>query len=130
MGMLDRWEMVMKALGQPTRLKIIMLLASREQCVCELERIIGISQPAISQHMRVLKAAGLVKERRDGQWTYYRLDQENLGETLQLFSTALKDPRDVVKGMEPEWQRLDELERDPLVPCRPCGAREGACQRN
>ncbi len=126
--MLEHWERVMKALGQSTRLKILMLLASREQCVCELERIIDVSQPAISQHMRVLKAAGLVKERRDGQWIYYRLDKENMGGTLQSFLAAFDDPRGAVKDMETEWQRLDDLERDPLVPCRPCD-REGDCRQ-
>ncbi len=126
--MLDHWEMLMKALGQSTRLKIIMLLASREQCVCELERIIDVSQPAISQHMRVLKAAGLVKERRDGQWIYYRLDKGYMGETLRSFLGALDDPRSAVKDMENEWQRLDELDRDPLVPCRPCNQGDGRCE--
>lgn len=118
--MLEPWERVMRALGQSTRLKILMLLANREQCVCELERVIEISQPAISQHMRVLKAAGLVKERRDGQWNYYRLDRETLDATLHSFLCALDSPRHAVKSMEAEWQRLDELDSDPLVPCRPC----------
>jgi ArsR family transcriptional regulator len=58
----------LKALGDPTRLKIVALLQSRDCCVCELVPVFQISQPAISKHMSRLKNAGLVTENRKGQW--------------------------------------------------------------
>ncbi|ARU60057.1 transcriptional regulator [Tumebacillus avium] len=63
-----------KALGDKTRLKILALLKTSELCVCELVPILKMTQPAISQHMRKLKTAKLVKERRAGQWVFYSLD--------------------------------------------------------
>ncbi|PWK14978.1 ArsR family transcriptional regulator [Tumebacillus permanentifrigoris] len=63
-----------KALGDKTRLRILALLRTEELCVCELTDILDMSQPAISQHLRKLKTAKLVKEQRKGQWMFYSLD--------------------------------------------------------
>lgn len=70
----DRLAECHKALGDKTRLQILALLKEGELCVCELVEILKISQPAVSQHMRRLKNAKLVKERRHGQWVFYSLD--------------------------------------------------------
>jgi ArsR family transcriptional regulator, arsenate/arsenite/antimonite-responsive transcriptional repressor len=69
-----------KALGDPTRLKMIALLTHRECCVCEFIPIFNISQPAISKHLNRLKVADLVKETRKGQWVFYSLNRKKLEE--------------------------------------------------
>lgn len=74
---LKEWEKAFKALGQHLRLRIIVLLAEQELCVCELEEILGITQPAISQHLRVLKEADLVWEEKVSQWVFYHLKKKN-----------------------------------------------------
>ena len=56
-----------KALGEPTRLKILRLLAIRPMYVCELNVVLDMSQPRISQHLRVLKEAGLLGETREAR---------------------------------------------------------------
>ena len=66
-----------KTLGDKTRLRILSLLRNGELCVCHLTEVLQISQPGVSQHLRRLRQAGLVKERRGGQWTYYSLNKEN-----------------------------------------------------
>ncbi|MCS1351098.1 metalloregulator ArsR/SmtB family transcription factor [Mechercharimyces sp. CAU 1602] len=66
-----------KALGDKTRLHILSLLKVEELCVCELVEILQVTQPAVSQHMRKLKNAKLVKERRSGQWVIYSLDSSS-----------------------------------------------------
>ena len=71
---------VLKALADPTRLKIIALLNVRDCCVCELVPIFGISQPAVSRHMSRLKSSGLVKESRKGMWVFYSLNKDRLAE--------------------------------------------------
>lgn len=71
---LDQLAECYKALGDKTRLKILALLRLEDLCVCELVPILGMTQPAVSQHLRKLKNAKLVKERRKGQWTHYSLD--------------------------------------------------------
>jgi Predicted transcriptional regulators len=67
----------LKLLGDNTRLTIVAALKERELCVCELVDALQTSQPNVSQHMRKLKAGGLVKERKRGQWVYYSLNVED-----------------------------------------------------
>ena len=66
-----------KVLGDKTRLRILALLRGQELCVCDLTEVLGISQPGVSQHMRRLRQAGYVHERRGGQWIYYSLNREH-----------------------------------------------------
>lgn len=76
------------ALADPVRLRILLMLREREQCVCHLTEALGLSQGTISYHMGLLKRAGLVQDRRDpcdARWVYYRLDPVG---TL-AFKTAL-----------------------------------------
>ncbi len=69
----DNWAETFKVLGDKTRLHILALLQQDEFCVCELVSVFNVSQPAISQHLRKLKGAGLVAERRTAQWVFYSL---------------------------------------------------------
>ena len=62
-----------KALGDETRLRIIALLAHGELCVCHIHDALDLPQPNISRHLAVLRAAGVVEDRREGHWVYYRL---------------------------------------------------------
>ncbi|WP_147534286.1 ArsR/SmtB family transcription factor [Bacillus marasmi] len=68
---------VLKLLGDKTRLTMVTILKQRECCVCEFSEVFEMSQPSISQHLRKLKDAGLVKEERRGQWIYYSLNVQN-----------------------------------------------------
>ena len=62
-----------KALADETRLRIVALLSHGELCVCHLEEALRLSQPKVSRHLATLRAAGVVEDRRDGSWVYYRL---------------------------------------------------------
>lgn len=68
---------VLKLLGDKTRLTIVGILKQRECCVCEFLEVFNMSQPSISQHLRKLKDAGMVREERRGQWIYYSLNQQS-----------------------------------------------------
>lgn len=91
-----------KVLGDKTRLRILSLLQGRELCVCDLTEVLEISQPGVSQHMRRLRQAGFVNERRGGQWIYYSLNMENplLGLLLPMFPKVQEDEESLtrVKG--------------------------------
>ncbi|TCT20906.1 ArsR family transcriptional regulator [Melghiribacillus thermohalophilus] len=89
----------LKALSEPTRLKIIGLLKVRDCCVCELVPVFGISQPAISKHMFRLKSAGLVKEERRGKWVFYSLNKEAFKE-LGFDLSVLPDLTNELKAIE------------------------------
>ncbi|WP_223067512.1 ArsR/SmtB family transcription factor [Paenibacillus caui] len=67
----------LKLLGDKTRLTMLSLMKEREWCVCEFVDILDISQPGVSQHLRKLKAQGIVKENKQGQWVYYSLNVED-----------------------------------------------------
>ena len=64
---------VMKALSDPNRVKIVKLLQHKTLCVCELQGVLGISQPTVSKHLKVLEEAGLVTYKKDGLWVNYSL---------------------------------------------------------
>jgi ArsR family transcriptional regulator len=64
--------MLFKALADPTRLRLLNLLAQKEVCVCDLTGALNVVQPKISRHLGQLKRAGLVHARRDGKWIHYR----------------------------------------------------------
>ena len=74
---------VLKALADPVRLDICRALADEELCVCHLTADFGLSQPLLSHHMKVLREAGLVEQRRHSYWTYYRLRPEALAEVAE-----------------------------------------------
>ncbi len=70
---------IFKALSEETRLRILRTLACYgELCECNIVPSFGLSQPTISYHLKVLRDAGLVRSRRQGQWVYYRLDANAL----------------------------------------------------
>ena len=74
------------ALSDETRLEIIELLRRGERCVCELTDTLDAAQSRLSFHLRVLKDAGIVRDRKDGRWVYYELDPEAFEETEALVS--------------------------------------------
>ena len=68
----------LKALAEPARWQILERLTAEELCVCHLVEELGLPQPLVSHHLKVLRAAGLVESERFRQWTYYRLRREAL----------------------------------------------------
>jgi ArsR family transcriptional regulator len=74
------------ALSDETRLEIIELLRNGERCVCELTDTLDAAQSRLSFHLRVLKDAGIVRDRKDGRWVHYELDPEAFDEMETLVS--------------------------------------------
>ena len=72
----ERLAAVLRSLAEPTRLRLVSLIASRpgaESCVCELTEPVGLSQPTVSHHLKVLVDAGLLVREQRGRWAYYLL---------------------------------------------------------
>lgn len=72
----ERLAGVLKALAEPTRLRLVSLVAAQpgeEACICNLTDPVGLSQPTVSHHMKVLADAGLLEREQRGKWAYYRL---------------------------------------------------------
>ncbi len=71
-----------RALGDPTRLRILSALSLAELCVCDLSALLGISQTATSQHLKILRTFGMVRYRKEGRMAFYRLADPSLGPWL------------------------------------------------
>lgn len=93
---------LLKLLGDKTRLTMLRILLEQDCCVCEFVEIFQASQPAISQHLRKLRDAGLVKENRRGQWMIYSLNQQY--EHLDYVQMLLE-------GLPSQMEKLLELEK-------------------
>ncbi len=77
-------SLIHQALGDPTRLKLLMALSGGEMCVCDLAAHLGLSQSAASHQLRRLKDLVLVKNRRAGQVVYYSLDDDHVAELIKI----------------------------------------------
>jgi len=66
------------ALADEKRIRIVEILRRGERCVCQIQPALGVSQPLLSHHLRVLREAGLVRDRRQGRWIHYALVSEAL----------------------------------------------------
>jgi ArsR family transcriptional regulator len=64
---------VMKALSDPNRVKVVKMLQHKEMCVCEIQFALGIAQPTVSKHLKVLEESGLVQSKKAGLWVNYSL---------------------------------------------------------
>src|SRR3990170_7795605 len=78
--MLRDYEVVLKAAADPNRARILKMLESGELCVCQIVAVMGLSQSTVSKHLSLLRAAGLVEERKDGRWVYFQLSGEPVNE--------------------------------------------------
>ena len=79
---------VFKALGDPTRVKLMAMIAGSsdgERCVCDLTEPVGLSQPTVSHHMKLLVEAGLVEREQRGRWVYYRPTIDTLAAATKAF---------------------------------------------
>ncbi len=95
-----------KQLADETRLRCLMLIFMEgELCVCELTHALGLSQPKISRHLANLRQAGVLKDRRDGQWIHYHLHKKLPAWTRQVLMTTFTGLRDAA----PYAQDLDNL---------------------
>jgi len=84
----DRLARALRVIADPARLRLVSIVASSgESCVCDLTDELGLSQPTVSHHLRVLTDAGVLRREKRGRWAYYSVDPE----PLELLRSAL-DP--------------------------------------
>lgn len=81
---LARAARLFHALSDETRLAVLDMLRSGEQCVCDLQGALDAAQSRLSFHLRVLKDAGLVRDRKEGRWSYYAIDPDAVAELESL----------------------------------------------
>jgi len=96
---LARGETLFHALSDATRLAILDMLRGGERCVCDLQADLDAAQSKLSFHLKVLKDAGLVTDRREGRWSYYTIVPE-----------ALAEVHDLAVGLQPKKGTLRVLQ--------------------
>ena len=77
------------ALSDEARVRIVEMLSHKERCVCELEEVLGIAQSRLSFHLKVLKDAGLLADRKEGRWMYYNLQRDTLDQ-IAAYTKSVK----------------------------------------
>ena len=111
-GSFDSDEIVaaLKAAAEPTRLRILLLLAAGELNVKDLTQVLGHSQPRISRHLKLLAEAGLIERFREGSWAYFHVSDRTHGGRLALDLLGLVDETDPV--IERDRERSEALKRE------------------
>jgi len=87
----EQLAVAFKAIADPARLRLLSFIAAQpagETCVCYLQKPLGLSQPTVSHHLKVLYDAGLLERERRGTWVYYRI----VAERLETLREALSGP--------------------------------------
>jgi len=106
-------EEILRALGDNTRLRIVnLLLGNDELCVCELTAATEMAQPKVSRHLGILREAGLVLDRREGLWVYYRIHPDLPDWAEQLLHATQRGCRGKAPYLQ-DLERLASLETAP-----------------
>ena len=105
---------ITQALGDPTRVRALMLLADGELCVCQIVDVIGLAPATVSRHLSILQRAGLIERRKQGRWAYYRLAGRNapaiVRQALRWTMSHLEAEKVVVRDAT---RRCDTRSKDP-----------------
>lgn len=100
-----------KCLGDETRLTLTLLIRKEEElCVCEMTHALDESQPKVSRHLAQLRTCGLLSDRRDGQWVYYRLSDEVPDWVSELLQAAEKGHAERLVALQ---HRLSDMGNRP-----------------
>lgn len=108
---------VFKALADGTRVRVLKLLSRGELCVCEIAAALALEQPRLSFHLRILKAAGIILDRRRERWVLYRLNEEDM--FIRFLLMAINEKISPVQART-DLERLRAFGR----PGRPCALDE------
>jgi ArsR family transcriptional regulator len=113
---MDEFIRVMKALSDPNRVKVLKMLQERVMCVCEVQAALGLAQPTVSKHLKILEEAGLVGREKDGLWVNYAVSD---GSRSPYAASLLGHLRHWLKedaGVRSLLENLDSICRDEI--CR------------
>ena len=105
---------VMKALSDPNRVKILKILQRESMCVCEIECAIGLAQPTVSKHLRVLEEAGLAAYQKDGLWVNYMLADGKRNDYAKMMLRNLKGWLNEESEVRTLVEKLPEIDREKI----------------
>ncbi|MEK7246698.1 MAG: metalloregulator ArsR/SmtB family transcription factor, partial [Pseudomonadota bacterium] len=100
----------LRAAAEPTRLRLLSLLAEGELAVGEIAKILNQSQPRVSRHLKLLAAAGLIERTLEGAWVFHRLARAGAGGRIAVWLAAILDPAD--SGLTEDRARLGAVRKE------------------
>ena len=110
---------ITKALADENRLRILMALADRELCVCQVVELLGLAPSTVSKHMSILRQARLVESRKDGRWMYYRLAGRDAPKAAREAVAWVRRSLAKSPHTAEDMRKLEKiLAMDPEVLCR------------
>ena len=117
---------IFKALSDETRFRILKLLAYGELCVCDIVSALNMIQPKVSFHLGVLKEAGLIKDRKQGKWIHYRIDDSDIFKRFLVLSVlervseseAMEDKKRLDKFLKIKNQKAEVVPIKTKSRCR------------
>ena len=109
------FELAMKAVGDPTRTRILKLLEDGGLCVCQVQAVLGLAPSTVSKHLAILKVAGLVEDQRDGKWSEYGLTPQSHNPHAQSVLDLLHRALDRDPAVIADRKRLREIKAIPLT---------------
>ena len=110
---------VMKALSDPNRVKLLKMLQKRTMCVCEIQAALGIAQPTVSKHLKILEEAGLVGREKEGLWVNYFLTDGSRSPYAASLLGNLRHWLADDPGIRDLLEKSDAIRREDL-----CGMRD------
>lgn len=117
---------IFKALSDETRLRIIKLLEHGELCVCDIVAALDMIQPKVSFHLGVLKEAGLIRDRKQGRWIHYCIDDEDIFRRFLLISILERIDDEFIQS---DKERLTEFllhKESKIIPVNSMSSNFGA----
>jgi ArsR family transcriptional regulator len=117
---------IFSALSDGTRLRIILLLLDRDLCVCELLFVLKMSQSRISHQLRILRDAGLVDDRREGQWMIYGIPERTRKALRVMLGTLSLTDLSSADEIATDRDNLRVCLKRGIRPCAPAGPRPAA----
>ncbi len=111
---MDQFIKVMKALSDPSRLKIIKMLQHKPLCVCEIQKALDIPQPTASRQLKILEDAGLTVSRKSGLWVNYNLADGSDSPYSAVLLGVLKHWLDNDPGIVRMVKKLPEIRREDI----------------
>ena len=119
-----------KALSDETRLKSLLLIAHQQElCVCELIAALDLSQPKISRHLAQLKQAGIVSDRRQGQWVFYQLSDKLENWAKISIEQTLNDNHDYLSSSLARLNAMGDRPTRSLAYCTPKAISQASTER-
>lgn len=108
---------IFKALGDETRLRILSLIIRKEVCVCEIEKVLNLTQSNASRHLSNLKRAGIIEARKSAQWVYFSMNENFIHKHSLLYNYLIENIKET-KCYIKDYSKYEEFQSSNL--CEEC----------